>query len=44
MGMIITPNLFTASIAIIISALVGIFSSILPASKASNANTIDILK
>lgn len=44
MDMIIVPNLFTASIAIGVSILVGVASSIIPANKAANANTIDILK
>lgn len=44
MNMVITPNLFTVLCAIIISSIVGILSSVLPASKASKANTIDILK
>jgi len=44
MKMIVTPSLFTASLAIGISIFVGIVSSIIPANKAANANTIDILK
>ncbi|GAB6168482.1 ABC transporter permease [Clostridium carnis] len=44
MKLTITPSLYTASIAVGISIVVGIASSILPAKKAANANTIDILK
>ncbi|WP_346888131.1 ABC transporter permease [Clostridium sp. UBA1056] len=44
MHMVIIPNLFTASIAIGISIVIGIVSSIIPANKAASANTIDILK
>lgn len=44
MGMVIVPNLFTISIAIGISTLVGLIASIFPASKAANQNTVDILK
>ncbi|MBU3088115.1 ABC transporter permease [Clostridium gasigenes] len=40
----VSPDLFTASIAIGLSVLIGLLSSILPAKKAANANTIDILK
>ncbi|HAK43023.1 MAG TPA: hypothetical protein DCM59_10400 [Clostridium sp.] len=44
MHMVIIPNLFTASVAIGISIVIGIVSSIIPANKAASANTIDILK
>lgn len=44
MDMTIIPSLFTASIAIGISIVVGILSSIIPANKAASSNTIDILK
>lgn len=44
MKMSIKPSLFTVSIAIITSVLVGVLSSLLPAKKAANSNTIDILK
>ena len=40
----VSPDLFTASIAIGLSILIGILSSILPARQAANANTVDILK
>jgi len=38
------PSLTTAVIAISVSVIVGILSSILPAKKAANQNTVDILK
>lgn len=38
------PSLTTAIIAISISVIVGILSSILPSKKAANQNTVDILK
>jgi putative ABC transport system permease protein len=44
MKMSIKPSLFTVSIAIITSILVGVLSSLLPAKKAANSNTVDILK
>ncbi|AYE34117.1 ABC transporter permease [Clostridium septicum] len=44
MKLVITPSLYTASIAIAISILVGTASSILPAKKAASSNTVDILK
>lgn len=40
----VSPDLFTASIAIGLSILIGLLSSILPAKKAANSNTVDILK
>ncbi|NKF06498.1 ABC transporter permease [Clostridium gasigenes] len=40
----VSPDIFTASIAIGLSVLIGLLSSILPARKAANANTVDILK
>ncbi|MGL5354618.1 MAG: ABC transporter permease [Clostridium sp.] len=40
----VTPDLFTASIAIVLSIIIGMLSSILPAKKAANSNTVDILK
>lgn len=44
MKLTITPSFYTASIAIVISIVVGIASSLLPAKKAASANTVDILK
>lgn len=44
MKMSIKPSLFTVSIAVITSILVGVLSSLLPAKKAANSNTVDILK
>ncbi len=42
--LVITPNLFTGLLAVIISIVIGLASSFVPARKAANANTIDILK
>ena len=42
--LVITPNLFTGLLAVIISIVIGLASSFIPARKAANANTIDILK
>lgn len=42
--LVITPSLFTSLLAIGISIIIGIASSFIPARKASNANTVDILK
>lgn len=44
LGSKVVTDLFTAGIAIGISALIGILSSILPANKAATANTVDILR
>lgn len=42
--LVITPNLFTGLLAVVISIVIGLASSFIPARKAANANTIDILK
>ena len=42
--LVITPNLFTGMLAVAISVVIGLASSFIPATKAANANTIDILK
>ena len=42
--LVITPNLFTSLLAIGISIVIGLASSFIPARKAANANTVDILK
>ncbi|EOR25544.1 MULTISPECIES: ABC transporter permease [Clostridium] len=42
--LVITPSLFTSLLAIGISIIIGLASSFIPARKASNANTVDILK
>lgn len=42
--LVITPDLFTGLLAITISIIIGLISSFIPATKAANANTIDILK
>jgi len=42
--LVIAPNLFTSLLAIGISIIIGILSSFIPARKAANANTVDILK
>jgi putative ABC transport system permease protein len=42
--LVITPSLFTSLLAIGISIIIGLGSSFIPARKASNANTVDILK
>lgn len=42
--LVITPNLFTGLLAVVISIIIGLASSFIPATKAANANTIDILK
>ena len=42
--LVITPSLFTSLLAIGISIIIGLTSSFIPARKASNANTVDILK
>lgn len=38
------PSVFTITIAVSISVIVGLLSSLLPAKKAANQNTVDILK
>ncbi|MDU5108037.1 FtsX-like permease family protein [Clostridium sp.] len=42
--LVITPNLFTGLLAVVISIVIGLASSFIPARKAANSNTIDILK
>ncbi|GAA0085791.1 ABC transporter permease [Clostridium sp. CTA-7] len=42
--LVITPSLFTGLLAIGISIVIGLASSFIPARKAANANTVDILK
>ncbi|MDI9216567.1 ABC transporter permease [Clostridium tertium] len=42
--LVITPSLFTSLLAIGISIIIGLASSFIPARKAANANTVDILK
>lgn len=42
--LVITPSLFTSVLAIGISIIIGLASSFIPARKAANANTVDILK
>ncbi|VYT88344.1 Macrolide export ATP-binding/permease protein MacB [Clostridium tertium] len=42
--LVVVPNLFTSILAIGISIIIGIASSIIPARKAANSNTVDILK
>ncbi|MDV4152719.1 FtsX-like permease family protein [Clostridium sp. AL.422] len=42
--LVIVPNLFTGLLAVVISIVIGLASSFIPATKAANSNTIDILK
>ncbi|WP_111927929.1 ABC transporter permease [Clostridium tertium] len=42
--LVITPSLFTSLLAIGISIVIGLASSFIPARKAANSNTVDILK
>lgn len=42
--LVITPSLFTGLLAIGISIIIGLASSFIPARKAANSNTVDILK
>lgn len=43
-GLKVTPSLFTAVLAIGICVVIGLVSSFIPARKAANCNTVDILK
>ena len=44
MGLKVAPSLFTAILAIGICVVIGLVSSFIPARKAANCNTVDILK
>lgn len=44
LDMVIIPSFFTAILAIVICIVIGLVSSFIPARKAANSNTVDILK